>query len=195
LFTILLFIGSSLAAQITPEQEVVHAYKRVTVPDLAFITATDSNAAKAAVAIVLSSLKVKCDPSSQVESVTEANAESSLSTLSSKIAGTSCSMGGRMLRVNASFTPNAAIKANDLVASLKQNTPLLMRWQGAVYVLYGVVYDEHLFNSGKQDNVIREFLLVDPRYSDKRRLVAFERWKDDFAIVEGVMSLSLSSAY
>ncbi len=55
---------------------------------------------------------------------------------------------------------------------------------------YGVVYDEHLHASGRRDNVIRELLLIDPRYSDRRGFVAFDREHDDFAQVEGIAAVS-----
>lgn len=96
------------------------------------------------------------------------------------------------MRVKANFVPNGAIQGNSIIASMKESKPLLFEWKGALYVLYGVVYDEHLHYSGRQDNVIRQFLLIDPRYSDKRRLVSFEREQDNFAEVEGVAGVSVS---
>jgi hypothetical protein len=143
------------------------------------------------VAIVLSSSQVKCDSASQVESVIDANAESSLGTFVNKIRGASCTVDGRTMRVSALFSPNGAIKANDLIASIKLGKPLLMKWKGALYVLYGVVYDEHLFNSGRQDNVIRELLLIESPHQDKRRFVTFSPIKNDFGEIEGIASLSV----
>jgi hypothetical protein len=106
--------------------------------------------------------------------VVAVNAGSSLRALVNKLSGTSCATNGHTLRVTATFTPNGAIQGNSIIASIKGSEPLLVEWKGALYVLYGVVYDEHLHYSGRQDNVIRELLLIDPRYSDKRRFVAFE---------------------
>jgi hypothetical protein len=196
--TILLFIAlslGSLAAQDIPDAEVVHPYQRVTVPNLAVVTATDTSSpavAKAALAIVLSGSKLKCGPDSQLESVVEANAGSPLRTLASKISGASCATNGRTLHVTATFTPNGAIQGDSLIASVIEGKPLLVEWKGALYVLYGVVYDEHLYPSGRHDNVIRKLLLIDPRYSDKRRFVAFERDKDNFGQLEGVASVGVT---
>ncbi len=197
-FSIALFLSSPLAGQDIPviDPEVVYPYRRVTVANLAVVTATDTSrpaVAKAALAIVVSASKLKCDPDSQIESVADAKAAASLRTLVTKISGASCAVNGRTLRVTASFVPNGAIQANSIVASLNGGTPLLVSWKGALYVLYGVVYDAHVHYSGRQDNVIRKLLLIDPRYSDKRRLVVFEREKDNFAQVEGFASVSVTA--
>jgi hypothetical protein len=68
--------------------------------------------------------------------------------------------------------------------------PLLMEWNGNLYVIHGVVYDEHLHNSGKRENVIRQLLLIDPRYAYERRFVSFDRQADDFSQVEGIAEIS-----
>jgi hypothetical protein len=101
-------------------------------------------------------------------------------------------MEGRTLRVSATFAPTGAIKANSVVASVMQRQPLLLERKNRIYVLYGVVYDEHLYDTGAQDNVIRELLLIDPRYSDSRRFLTFNRAKDDFADVAGIASISVA---
>jgi hypothetical protein len=189
----MLLLALPLAAQNDiGDAEVVHPYQRVTVPNLAVVTATDASSpavAKAALAIVLSGSKVKCGPESQLESVVEANAGSPLRTLASKISGAVCATNGRTLHVKATFTPNSAIQGDSLIASVIEGKPLLVEWKGALYVLYGVVYDEHLYFSGRHDNVIRKLLLVNPRYPAKRRLNAFVRQKDNLAEIEGVASI------
>lgn len=102
-------------------------------------------------------------------------------------------MQGRTRHLTTSFTPNAAIKANSIIASVMARQPLLLEWRGEVYVLYGVLYDEHLYDTGAQDNVIRELLLNDPRHSDDRRFLTFEREKDNFAEVSGIAAISVAS--
>jgi hypothetical protein len=74
-----------------------------------------------------------------------------------------------------------------------QKKPLLMEWNGTLYVLYGLIYDQHLYSSGRQDNVIREFLLIDPRYRNNKRSVTFEPNKDDFGKVKGIASVRAQS--
>ena len=189
-----LLLGFYAQAQEVPDNEVFHPNQRVIVANLPLVTAKESSAsasAKAAVAIVLSSAKIKCDPRSQVESVIESNAGTSLNALISKVDGATCSSDGQSQKVNASFIPNGSIVGNNVIASILQQKPLLMQWRGAVYVLYGVVYDQHLHQSGLQDNVIREFLLLDPRYRGNRRFIVFDSKANDFREVEGVATVSV----
>jgi hypothetical protein len=108
------------------------------------------------------------------------------------ISGSNCTMSGRTGRVKSAFIPNGGIRANELITSMIQGKPLLIRWKSTLYVLYGVVYDQHLKGSGNQDNVIRELQLIDPRYSRTRRFVTFVRDKDNFEQVEGIASVSMS---
>jgi hypothetical protein len=192
----MLLLALPLAAQIIPgDVEVVHANQRVTVPNLPAVAATDASSpavAKAALAIVLSGLKVKCGADSQLERVVDATVGPSLRTLASRISGASCVDNGQLLRVAATFVPNGAIQADNLIASVIGGKPLLVEWKNALFVLYGVVYDEHRYPDGNRVNAIRELLLIDPRYSDKRRFKAFVREKDNFAEVEGVASVSVT---
>ncbi len=184
-----------LAAQDIGDVEVVHPNQRVIIPDLLFITAPDTGSpavAKAAVAIVLSGSKIKCDPGSQVEHMAETIAGPSLRALADKISGASCATNGQIRRIAANFVPNTAIQADNLLASLLQRKPLLMEWKNELFVLYGIVYDERLHSDGHRVNVIRELLLIDPRYSDKRRLKAFVREKDNLAEVAGVASVTVA---
>lgn len=192
----MLFLALPLAAQDMPgDVEVVRPNQRVTLPNLPPVTAADASSpavAKAALAIVLSGLKVKCGPGSQLESVVEATAGPSLRSLAGRISRASCVDNGQLLRVAATFVPSGAIQADSLIASVIGGKPLLVEWKKALFVLNGVVYDEHRHSDGHRDNVIRELLLIDPRYSDERRFVAFVREKDNFAEVEGIASLSVA---
>jgi hypothetical protein len=78
LFSVMLCVRYPLLAQDVPESEVVHPNQRATVSDLSLVKAHGANPAdiaKAALEIVLSAAKIKCDPGSQLETVVEANAE------------------------------------------------------------------------------------------------------------------------
>jgi hypothetical protein len=142
---------------------------------------------------VLGASRIKCDSGSQLNTVIEANAASSLRILSEKIGGSSCASNGHAMRLNAVFTPNPEIRADGIVAAILHQRPLLMEWKGALYVIHGVIYDEHLHNSGKRDNVIRQLLLIDPRYSDQRRFASFDRQRDEFAQVNGITEIQVAA--
>ncbi len=185
-------LGSALAQDFVPDPEFVHPNQQANVSNLAVIKAPDESkaaVAKTALAIVLSAEGKTCDTASHVYTVLEANGNSSLRELSGTLAGASCLMKGRTVHLGARFTPNGSIQADDMIAPILHGKPLLIRWNDEVYVLYGVVYDEHLHNSGKSENVIRRLLLIDPRHSVEQRLVLFDRQKDDFAQVEGIAEI------
>jgi hypothetical protein len=126
-----------------------------------------------------------------LESALEA-AAASLRMLTSKISGAVCHANDSTVRITATFVPNGAIQGDSIIASVIAGKPLLIQWHGTLYVLYGVVYDEHLRYSGSRTNVIRQLLLIDPRYSDKRHFVAFDRDRNDFADVEGMASVGVT---
>lgn len=191
-----LFEVSSVAQDVAvPDPELVHPNIRVSVPHLASVKSDDESggaAAKTVMAIVLSALNVRCDPASQLNTVLEANGGAPLRTLSEQLAGASCMTNGRIGHLSAEFTPNGSIQADEIIAPLMHGKPLLIRWSDVLYVMYGAVYDEHVHNSGKHENVIRELLLIDPRYSDRRRLVPFDRQKNDFSQVEGIAEIEFT---
>ncbi len=177
-----------------PDPEVVHPNIRITVPHLSPVNVAgelNGTAANAAVLTVLGASNLKCDPASQLNAVLEANAEAPLRTLAEKVSGASCMTNGRIVHLSAAFTPNGSTHADAIIAPIVHGKPLLIRWNEVLYVLYGVIYDEHLHNSGKRVNVIRQLLLIDPRYANERKFVSFDRGKDDFAQVEGIAEIRI----
>lgn len=192
-FSLLALIPMALAQDPNaPDPEVVHPNLRVAVSNMPSVKVFDQSAtavAKAAVATVLGAVEINCDSGSQLNTVLEANAGAPLQTLAAKLSGASCMTNGNIVHLSASFTPNGSIQADGIIAPIVHGKPLLIRWNDALYVLYGVIYDEHLHNSGKRENVIRQLLLIDPRYTDQRRFVIFDREKNDFAQVEGIAEI------
>jgi hypothetical protein len=58
-----------------------------------------------------------------------------------------------------------------------------------LYVVYGVVYGtSYTAQGGRMDSIFKIFL-VDPRYSDQRREVTFDRQTDDWGKVQGLLKL------
>ena len=84
------------------------------------------------------------------------------------------------------------MKAEDIISSLMTQHPLLMDWNGHLYVLYGAVFDEYGYFSGPTVRVIRTLLLVDTRFSDRRRYVSFDRQTDDWAKVSELLALTVT---
>jgi hypothetical protein len=56
-----------------------------------------------------------------------------------------------------------------------------------VYVLYGAIFDETRDpTDGSRTDSIHKLLLLDPGFSDHRRLTEFNRETDDWSKVEGL---------
>jgi hypothetical protein len=192
-----LLLFQRLSGQDNPnDYPTVHPNQRIEISHLAPVSSVDKDSpstARAALVTVLSAGKIQCDRDSAFERIADANSRESLATLATKISGATCLVDGRKSSMAVNFVSNANIQGNGIVASLKQGMPLLMEWRSTLYVLYGVVYDERIYSSGRQDNFIREFLLIDPRYSDRQQLATFDRGKDNFTEVTGIASVSLSA--
>ena len=190
LLTVSVMLGAlSLWAQDVVPGEAVKPNNRVEVPDLPKIVAADNSAAevaKAAVAIVLSAYGVTCERNSQVNSVIDDRTASSLRSLSGKVAGSTCEQEGRLLRLTSTFVPNASIHPDEVIHALDEDNPILIRWKGDLYVLWAALYDIQVYSDGHRFNVIRELLLIDPRYSDVRRFVSYKREKAAFTDIEGI---------
>ncbi len=62
-----------------------------------------------------------------------------------------------------------------------------MLWNSNLYVVYGVVFNETLYSSGLHDYAIHKLLLIDPRFSGVRRETCFDRLKDDWEKVKGLL--------
>jgi hypothetical protein len=60
-----------------------------------------------------------------------------------------------------------------------------------MYVCTGVNYvKDYDFGTGAEIDTVTKFLLLDTRYSDSRRELVFDRDKDDWSKVQGVLWLT-----
>jgi len=92
--------------------------------------------------------------------------------------------------VTAEYMPAATINASDLIGRITQNHALLMQWNSHLYVVYGVIYQQTVDQDGSVLNAIHKLLLLDPRFSDARREVSFDRSTDDWGKVESLLALN-----
>jgi hypothetical protein len=83
--------------------------------------------------------------------------------------------------VTAEYFEPAAINSGMLLGSLRDKHALLLQWNAHIYVCYGAIYDELYDENGVLQYSIRNFLLLDTRYSDSRREVIFHRQTDDWS--------------
>jgi hypothetical protein len=90
--------------------------------------------------------------------------------------------------VTAEFVP-ATSPVSGLINALTAKQPLLMEWNSHMYVVYGAIYTTIYSPEGGRTDSILKIFLVDPRFSDQRREVTFDRQTDDWGKVQGLVML------
>lgn len=164
------------------------------VDDLAAVKARSTDPSDVLVAAVESILHDKelcCSRDSALVDLVEATDASSLKAVSAKLQGRQHLSDGRPIIVTAEFIPPTQINAGQIILTLADKHAMLMQWKSHIYILYGVTFDLGTDSNGGIIYSIHKLLLIDPRYSDERRQVSFDRETDDLAKVQGMMTLSV----
>ncbi len=90
--------------------------------------------------------------------------------------------------MTANYVAPETIYPNFLIETLRKQHAMVLFWKSHLYVLYGATYIEDFDpNSGIVSYNILTLLLIDSRYSDARRNVAFIRATDDWSKVRGIL--------
>ncbi len=153
-----------------------------------------SRRASAALAIALETVlddkQVCCGKGSALEDVVLSEGLS-LKELSGKVQGKHRLSDGQSIAIRAEYVAQGAITPEVILGALQSQHALLMEWKSRLYVLYGAVFNETLWSSGRRDYAITRLLLLDPRYADQRRETEFKRASDDLGKVQGLLTLSV----
>jgi len=115
----------------------------------------------------------------------------SLKELSDKLQGKHLLSDGRSIVVTAEYAPQSSIGPGLMIGALLGQHALLIQWKSHLYVLYGAVFDETRYYSGQREYAVRKLFLLDPRFSDQRREVVFNRETDDWGKVQGLLTLTV----
>lgn len=171
--------------------QVLYPNKEARIANLPMLTAAsdDSNEVLAtAVAIILRDREVCCGKKSAMGYDVHAADARSLQNIASKLEGRHVMSDGRAVMVTAEVIPLASVNSGQLIAAIHSKQALLMQWDMQFYVVYGVLFNKTVdHQNGAVMNAIHKLLLIDPRYSDQRREVMFDRLTDDMSKVQGVM--------
>jgi hypothetical protein len=175
---------------------VLHPNQEVRVPDLPSLKAKSHDPSDVLVAsldTIFHDQSICCGRNSALEDVTASVDPLSLQRIGSQLQGRHLLSDGRPILVKAEFLPASSTNAGyQIVAALMDKRALLMVWNSHLYIVYGAVYDEYLYSDGNRTNAIRKFMLLDPRFSDARREVVFDRETDDWNKVQGTLALSFA---
>jgi hypothetical protein len=182
-----------LAACCFASAQDYYSNKEVRISDLPALTSKShdqSDVLAASAEIVLRDKDVCCGKNSALEDDIQRADSKSLKDVAAKLQGRHLLSDGRPITVAADYVPATAMNSGALIAALKEKRAPLMEWNSHLYVVYGVVYVETVDSeSGSTMDAIRTLLLLDARFSDERRLVAFNRLADDWGKVQGLLMM------
>jgi hypothetical protein len=146
--------------------------------------------------IILRDKEICCGKNSALNDRVQSAEAKSLPDVDNKLQGRHRLSAGRPIMVTAEFVPPASINSGQLISALTEKRPLLIEWNSHLYVGYGVIYDKTLdYSSGATMDAIHKVLLVDTRFSDKRREVSFDRLTDNWGNVQGLLMRRAAPQY
>jgi hypothetical protein len=188
----LMLTAMALGAQdyVPPSVLVSHANQVIRIRDLPTRTAARSDSSPAlafALERVFRNPAVCCEKNSALEDVLASIDSRSLKDMSVRLQGRHILSDGRPILITTEYLPSSATNSSQIVASLVSNRPLLMEWNSHLYLLYGAVFDEILYSNGVRDYVIHKLLLSDSESVDPGREVVFNRDRDDWSKVQGLL--------
>jgi hypothetical protein len=129
-----------------------------------------------------------CGKDSALEDSARLADPSSLKDIAAKLQGRHLLSDGRpiLVTVDSVLTTSGDISYH-IIGILAGDRPMLMLWGSQLYILRGVIFDQTIYSDGSSMNAIHKLLLLDPRYSDSRREVVFDRDSDDWNKVQGLL--------
>lgn len=98
---------------------------------------------------------------------------------------------GQKFALEAQFIPGAPAQIDSLIASMRQNRPLMLLWRNHPYLLTGLTYDEYIAESGNKMFVVTELQLFDPLGKEGKRTVVFSRDQDSPGEINGVLDFTV----
>ncbi|MGA7905845.1 MAG: hypothetical protein WCA16_00460 [Candidatus Sulfotelmatobacter sp.] len=116
----------------------------------------------------------------------------SLNELRARVQGRHLLNDGQAVTVSANYVEQSAINSGLLIGTLLDNRAALIEWKSHVYVLYGAIFNDTRYSSGARAYAVLKLFLLDPRFSDQRREVVFDRASDDWGKVQGMLTLTVT---
>jgi hypothetical protein len=115
-----------------------------------------------------------------------------LKDLAAKLEGRQLTDDKDPILVSAKYVPGSSITGDFIVRSLLGQHALVVEWKAHIYVLQGALYNEVRDSSGAREFSVIKLFLLDPRFSDERRTVIFDRKTDDLTNVQGALAVTVS---
>jgi hypothetical protein len=158
-------------------------------PSLTAKTKSPSDVLAASIEIILHDPKICCGKDSALEDSVQSADPGSLQDVARKLQGRHLLSDGRPITVTAEYIPAASVNADQLIATLTEKQAFLMEWNSHLYVAYGSIFNQTVNQDSSVMNAIHKILLLDTRFSNQRREIAFDRLADDWGKVQGLLML------
>jgi|HubBroStandDraft_1064217.scaffolds.fasta_scaffold00004_21 hypothetical protein len=172
--------------------QIYYPNTEVRVSDLPSVTAKSKDASDvlaASLEIIFREKEICCGRDSALEDDVQRADPRSLKDVATRLKGRHLLSDGRPIMVTAEYVPATSLVAGSLIGSLTEKQPLLIEWNYHLYVVYGVIYSTTYTDEGGRVDSILKIFLLDPRFSDQRREVTFDRQTDDWGKVQGLLML------
>lgn len=164
----------------------------VRISDLPSVAAKSKDASDvlaASLEIILRDKDICCGKNSALEYDVQRADPKSLKDVATRLQGRHVLSDGRPIMVTAEYVPATSLVGGTFIGTLNDKQPLLMEWNSHLYVVYGVIYSTVFSPEGGRTDSIFKIFLLNPRYSDQRREVTFNRQTDDWGKVQGLLTL------
>jgi hypothetical protein len=172
--------------------QIYYPNTEVRVSDLPSLTAKSKDASDvlaASLEIIFRDKELCCGKDSALEDDVQRADPKSLKDVRARLQGRHLLSDGRPIMVTAEYVPATSLVIGALIGTLSDKRPLLMEWNSHLYVVYGVIYSTTYTDEGGRVDSIFKIFLLDPRFSDQRREVTFDRQTDDWGKVQGLLML------
>ncbi len=189
LFSLVVFVCAASCAH----GQIYNPNTELRISDLPSVTAKSkdpSDVLAASLEIIFRDKDVCCGKNSALEDDVQRADPKSLKDVATRVQGRHRLSDGRPIMVTAEFViPATGLVVGALIGALTEKQPLLMQWNSHLYVVYGMVYNTSYTAEGARIDSVLKIFLLDPRFSDQRREVAFDRQTDDWGKVQGLLTL------
>lgn len=164
-------------------------------PSLTAASSSRSAAMATALEIVLHDKTVCCGKDSALAdslAYVSLSHPASLKELGAKLQGKHLTDDDQPILVDAEYVAEKSITGDAIVRALLGQHAMLVEWKSRLYVLYGALYNEYSDQNGGLEFSVLKLYLIDPRFSDQRREVVFDRQTEDLGTVEGMLGVTVT---
>jgi hypothetical protein len=169
----------------------IHPNQEIRVHDLPVLNAQSKDAADVlatSLATIFHNKEICCGKNSTLGDRLPQSDPVSLREVAAQLQGRQLLPDGRPIMITAEYVAPDSLNSSQLVNAVLASHAPLMEWNSHLYVVSGVIFDESDFENGQTIAfMIRKILLLDPRFSDSRREVSFNRDTDDLGKVQGLL--------